>query len=103
MSSVRRLVPLHAAELETDPLTGRRGEIYFNTVSQELRVFNGTEWSPIIANAPEQYVLENHIHTYDGDIHTVYAGAYNPQFTIFDGGTAASIYDETTDIDAGTL
>jgi hypothetical protein len=100
--SVKRLVPLNAAELSVDPTTGRVGDIYYNTVDQQLKVFTGTEWIAV-GSTGEQYILENHIHTYDGDIHTVYAGAYNPAITIFDGGTSASQYDETKDIDAGTL
>lgn len=100
--SVKRLVPLNAAELAQDPATGRAGDIYYNTVDQQLKVFTGVEWIAV-GSASETYILENHIHTYDGDIHTVYAGAYNPSLTIFDGGTSASQYDETKDIDAGAL
>lgn len=100
--SVKRLVPLNAAELSADPATGRPGDIYYNTADQQLKVFTGVSWIPV-GSASETYILENHIHTYDGDIHTVYAGAYNPAITIFDGGTSASQYDETKDIDAGAL
>ena len=100
--SVKRLVPLNAAELSADPANGRAGDIYYNTAAQELRVYTGVEWIAV-GSASETYILENHIHTYDGDIHTVYAGAYNPAITIFDGGTSASQYDETKDIDAGSL
>ena len=99
--SVKRLVPLNALELTSDPAPGRVGDIYYNTTAQQLRVWSGTTW--IAVGAGETYILENHIHTYDGDIHTVYAGAYNPSITIFDGGTSASQYDETKDIDAGSL
>jgi len=100
--SVKRLVPLNAAEFAENPSTGRPGDIYYNTGAQELRVYTGVDWIPV-GSGSETYILENHIHTYDGDIHTVYAGAYNPAMTIFDGGTSASQYDETKDIDAGTL
>jgi len=100
--SVKRLVPLNAAELSANPASGRPGDIYYNTAAQELRVYTGVEWIAV-GSASETYILENHIHTYDGDIHTVYAGAYNPTLTIFDGGTSQSQYDETKDIDAGSL
>lgn len=100
--SVKRLVPLNAAELSSNPATGRVGDIYYNTVDQQLKVFTGIEWIPV-GSASDQYILENHIHTYDGDIHTVYAGAYNPTLTVFDGGTSTTQYDETKDIDAGSL
>lgn len=44
MSSVKRLVSLHAAELASDPLSPRTGDVYFNTVSKVLRFYNGTQW-----------------------------------------------------------
>lgn len=100
--SVKRLVPLNTVELAQDPATARSGDLYYNSVSQQLRVYTGSEWIPV-GSAADSYILENHIHTYDGDIHTVYAGAYNPAITIFDGGTSQSQYDETKDIDAGSL
>ena len=100
--SVKRLVPLNAAEFSEDPVIGRPGDIYYNTVATELRVYTGTEWIAVGSSGP-QYILENHVHTYDGDIHTVYAGAYNPTLTIFDGGISQSQYDESKDIDSGTV
>ena len=45
--SVKRLVPLHAVALETDPANPRIGDIYFNTVNSELRYWDGTSWSPV--------------------------------------------------------
>ena len=87
--SVKRLVPLNAVELLTDPAPGRVGDIYYNTTASELRVWSGTEWLAV-GSAGDQYTLENHVHTYDGDVHTVYAGNYNPALTIFDGGTSAA-------------
>ena len=44
MSSIKRLVPLHAVELSTDPANGRIGDIYYNSAVKELRFYNGTSW-----------------------------------------------------------
>jgi len=35
--SVKRLVPLHAVALDTDPSGARIGDIYYNTTDEELR------------------------------------------------------------------
>ena len=48
-----------------------------------------------------QYVLEDHIHTYDGSVHTVIAGSFNPNLSIFDGGTSNSQYNADTNLDGG--
>ena len=37
--SIKRLVPLNALELTTNPTNARRGDIYYNTVVDELRVY----------------------------------------------------------------
>ena len=49
--SVKRLVPLHAVALATDPSGARIGDIYYNTEDEELRYFDGTDWNPIGAGA----------------------------------------------------
>lgn len=78
--SVKRLVPLNAVELSSDPLTGRVGDIYYNTTLNELRVYDGTQWISTKAN------LADHLHTYDGDIYSVGSTTY-PLDPIIDGGT----------------
>jgi hypothetical protein len=82
--SVKRLVPLNTVELANNPATGRIGDIYYNTTSQELRVYTGTDWISVGGN--QTGILE-HIHTYDGDIYSV--GSFNVQSTnTIDGGLA---------------
>lgn len=78
--SVKRLVPLNAVELATDPATGRRGDIYYNTTDLELRVYDGSSWVQIPMN------LIDHIHTYDGGIYSVGNITY-PMNPVIDGGT----------------
>lgn len=82
--SVKRLVPLHAVALESDPASGRLGDIYFNIPEEELRFFDGTNWNPV--GGAVTGILD-HIHTYDGDIFSVSANEV-PSSGIIDGGTA---------------
>jgi hypothetical protein len=84
MSSVRRLVPLHAVELSSDPATGRPGDIYYNIAAEELRVYTGDSWQPI--GGAISGILE-HVHTYDGAIYSVSA-VQIPNPGIIDGGDA---------------
>jgi len=82
--SVKRLVPLNTVELANNPASGRRGDIYYNTTSNELRVYTGTEW--VAVGGAQTGILE-HIHTYDGPIHSV--GSFNVSSTnTIDGGLA---------------
>ena len=92
------LATLSLPSLSQNPSTGNAGSLYYNTTTNALMMHTGSEWMPVNAS---QYVLENHIHTYDGDVHTVYAGSYNPNLSIFDGGTSGQQYNSQTGIDGG--
>ena len=82
--SVKRLVPLHAVALEDDPSSARIGDIYYNTVSQELKYFDGTDWNPVGSGAITG--LLDHIHTYDGAVFSV-ESVEVPASGVIDGGT----------------
>jgi len=92
------LATLSLPQLSENPSTGRTGSLYYNTTTNALMVYTGSQWTSVSA---DQYVLENHIHTYDGDIHTVYAGSFNPSVTIFDGGSSAEQFSSQGGIDGG--
>jgi hypothetical protein len=83
--SVKRLVPLHAVVLDSDPTATRMGEIYFNSVDSELRFYDGTEWLPIGSGGMVSGLLD-HIHTYDGAVFSVETVEVNASGTV-DGGT----------------
>ncbi len=82
--SVKRLVPLHAVVLEDNPVGARIGDIYYNSVSEELRYFDGEEWSSVSGAVTG---LRNHIHTYDGAIFSV-DSIEVPSSGVVDGGSA---------------
>ncbi|MEY4331314.1 MAG: hypothetical protein RLZZ196_52 [Bacteroidota bacterium] len=83
MASVRRLVPLNAVALPTNPTDGKAGDIYYNTTDDELYFYTGEAWLPV-ANAGQGIL--SHIHTYDGDIFSV-SGNTLPNPGSIDGGT----------------
>ena len=67
--SVKRLVPLHAVALAADPAQARIGDLYYNTVDNALKFYDGTAWQKVGGGAITG--LLNHIHTYDGDVFSV--------------------------------
>ena len=81
--SVKRLVPLHAVALSSNPASPRIGDIYFNTVDSELKYFDGSTWNAVGGAVTG---LLDHIHTYDGAIYSVEATQVPASGTI-DGGT----------------
>lgn len=83
--SVKRLVPLHAVALESDPVSGRIGDIYYNVTDEELRYFDGADWNPVGSGAITG--LLDHIHTYDGAVFSVESIEVPASGTI-DGGSA---------------
>ena len=83
--SVKRLVPLHAVALDSDPLNARIGDIYYNTAAEELRFYDGTQWNPVGSGTVTG--LLDHVHTYDGALFSVDSVEVPASGTI-DGGTA---------------
>jgi hypothetical protein len=67
--SVKRLVPLHAVALASDPAQARIGDLYYNTVENALKFYDGTAWSLVGGGAVTG--LLDHIHTYDGAVFSV--------------------------------
>lgn len=82
--SVKRLVPLHALALASDPVGTRSGEIYYNTTDEELKFFDGTSWNPVSGAITG---LLDHVHTYDGEIFSV-ESVEVPASGAIDGGGA---------------
>ena len=82
--SVKRLVPLHAVALATDPANPRIGDIYFNTTDSSLKYYDGSTWSPVGGAITG---LLDHIHTYDGAIYSV-ESVEVPSPGVVDGGGA---------------
>jgi hypothetical protein len=92
------LATLSLPTLPDHPTDGHAGSLYFNTEMNALMMHTGTGWMPVNGS---QYVLEDHIHTYDGSIHTVIAGSFNPNLSIFDGGSSGAQYNADTNLDGG--
>jgi hypothetical protein len=97
--SVKRLVPLHAVALDSDPSEARMGDVYYNTQEEELRFHDGTEWHSVGGGAITG--LLDHVHSYDGNIFSVSESTVASDGTL-DGGTPFSEFgDLPGNLDAG--
>ena len=84
MSSIKRLVPLNAISLATNPANPKLGDFYLNTTTNNFRVYTATGWVEvgsgggaavhIGSNPPSTYTegdlwfnnVDPHFYTYDG-------------------------------------
>jgi len=83
--SVKRLVPIHAVALASDPSGARIGDIYYNTTDSKLKFYDGANWNAVGGGAITG--LLDHIHTYDGAVFSVEATEVPAPGTV-DGGSA---------------
>jgi hypothetical protein len=47
------------------------GDIYFNVVSKNLRIYNGTVWVELTPPSTDPTPFYMHTHTFDGNVHTI--------------------------------
>lgn len=62
---------LNLVTLQSDPLAGSAGDVYFNTVSKNLKIHNGLSWVDLTPGSSDPAPFYMHTHTYDGDVHTI--------------------------------
>ncbi len=62
---------LNLVTLQADPLSGSAGDVYFNTVSKNLKIHNGLSWVDLTPGSSDPAPFYMHTHTYDGDVHTI--------------------------------
>ena len=54
-----------------NPDVATAGDIYFNVVSKNLRIFNGLDWLELTPPSTDPTPFYMHTHTFDGDVHTI--------------------------------
>jgi hypothetical protein len=47
------------------------GDIYFNVISKNLRIYNGTVWVELTPPSTDPTPFYMHTHTFDGNVHTI--------------------------------
>jgi hypothetical protein len=64
-------VPLNLLTLSVNPLSGTEGDVYFNTTTKNIRIYNGAVWVDVTPASTDPTPFYMHTHTYDGDVHTI--------------------------------
>ena len=72
--SKKMKVPLNLLTLSTDPATGSAGDVYFNLITKNIKLYNGLNWVDITPASTDPTPFYMHTHTYDGDVHTINVG-----------------------------
>ena len=62
---------LNLVTLEEDPIAGSTGDVYFNTVSKNIKIYNGAIWVDLTPGSTDPAPFYMHTHSYDGDVHTI--------------------------------
>jgi hypothetical protein len=62
---------LNLVTLEEDPLIGSTGDVYFNTISKNIKIYNGAIWIDLTPGSTDPAPFYMHTHSYDGDVHTI--------------------------------
>ena len=54
-----------------DPRIATAGDIYFNILSKNLRIYNGAIWVELTPPSTDPTPFYMHTHSFDGDVHTI--------------------------------
>ncbi len=97
--SVQRLVPLHAVALSSDPINSRIGDLYYNTVDNALKFYDGSVWNLVGGGAITG--LLDHVHTYDGEVYSVSANEILSDGIVDAGSPSSNLDNLPGTIDGG--
>lgn len=64
-------VALNLLTVASDPSNATAGDVYFNILSKNLRIYNGEQWIEITPPSTDPTPFYRHTHTYDGDVHSI--------------------------------
>ena len=54
-----------------NPSSAIAGDVYFNVVTKNLRIYNGMDWVELTPPSTDPTPFYMHTHTFDGDVHTI--------------------------------
>lgn len=64
-------VALNLLTVASDPSNATAGDVYFNILSKNLRIYNGEQWIELTPPSTDPTPFYRHTHTYDGDVHSI--------------------------------
>lgn len=95
-------VALNLLTIAADPDNAKAGDVYFNILSKNLRIYNGEEWVELTPPSTDPTPFYRHTHTFDGDVHSI--DIQNPITFVEYNETAspAVILPQIIGVDGGT-
>jgi hypothetical protein len=88
-------VPVNLVQLTVDPSSATAGDIYFNSASQKIKFYSGTEWLEVGAGAGGG--TTNHTHDYNGNV-IVGAGGSLVTTATFAAGAPNNVNGQNGDV-----
>lgn len=64
-------VALNFLTMDEDPANGKEGDAYFNVLSKNLKIHNGSIWTDLTPPSTDPTPFYMHTHAFDGDVHTI--------------------------------
>jgi hypothetical protein len=62
---------LNLLTLAENPSSGLEGDVYFNILTKNIRIYNGEFWVDITPQSDDPTPFYMHTHAYDGAVHTI--------------------------------
>lgn len=64
-------VALNLLTVESDPSGATTGDVYFNVVTKNLRIYNGSIWVELTPPSTDPTPFYLHTHAFDGEVHSI--------------------------------
>jgi hypothetical protein len=109
--SRKMVVPLNLLTMSTDPVGAIEGDVYFNVLTKNIRIYNGITWLELTPPSDDPTPFYPHTHAFDGSVHSIdvenvirfdsFNNESGPQINIpqvvgIEGGTPMSNNDDGT-------
>jgi len=109
--SRKMVVPLNLLTMSTDPVGAIEGDVYFNVLTKNIRIYNGITWLELTPPSDDPTPFYPHTHAFDGSVHSIdvenvirfdsFNDEFGPQINIpqvvgIEGGTPVSNNDSGT-------
>lgn len=69
--SSKMKVPLNLLTIATDPSNAQEGDVYFNTITKNIKIYNGEIWVDLTPASDDPTPFYMHTHNFDGGVHTI--------------------------------
>jgi hypothetical protein len=69
--SRKMVVPLNLLTMSTDPVGAIEGDVYFNVLTKNIRIYNGITWLELTPPSDDPTPFYPHTHAFDGSVHSI--------------------------------